>query len=55
MEEHRAMVECQHTEGDRLYFVCLFCGRLSLPDPSWLVVSVAVVFFFVHIAWWIAL
>ena len=53
--EHKAMLSCKCTEADQLYGVCLFCGKVSLPDPSWLVVAIAAVFFLAHVAWWVML
>lgn len=55
MEEHRAMLSCQCTEADRLYCVCLFCGKVKLPDPAWAIVLFAAVFFAAHLYWWWAL
>lgn len=55
MEEHRAMLNCEHSEGDQLYCVCLFCGKLSLPDPSWLFVVAGLAMIAANLYWWITL
>lgn len=55
MEEHRAMTECKHNEADQLYFCCLFCGRLNLPDPAWLVIVAGLAMIGANMAWWVML
>lgn len=44
MNEHRAMLECKHSEADQIGPICLSCGLVSF-DPSWLFVGFAVFFF----------
>ena len=54
-DEHTEMLACQHKEADRLGPICLFCGRISLPDPSYIVVAVGFVMLAWNVYWWWAL
>lgn len=52
-DEHESMLSCECSEADQLYGVCLFCGKVSLPDPSWVFIGAAVLLFLANIyLWW---
>lgn len=55
MDEHKAMLECEHREADQMVFCCLFCGRLNLPDWSWVVVFLGFGMIGANLYWWWAL
>lgn len=51
--EHDQMINCQCSEADQLGFLCLACGKTRLPDPSWIVIGLAVVMFGANLVYWI--
>ncbi len=53
--EHASMLTCRHTEADQLGPICLCCGRADLPDPSYIVIALAVILFGAHVVYWINL
>ena len=55
MEEHRSMIDCTHDEADQLGPVCIHCGRLDLPDPSFLVVVAGLCLFIWNVYSWVNL
>ncbi len=32
--EHQTMLTCPCNDSDRLTFLCLLCGKVHAPDPS---------------------
>lgn len=53
VREHSAMLNCEHKEADQLGPVCLHCGRLALPDPSWAIVAIGFLMLGLNVmSWW---
>lgn len=42
MEEHKVMLACPCSDPDRLTVICLGCGKVHAPDPSWVLVGFSV-------------
>ena len=52
MEEHAAMLTCSCSEADRLTVVCLACGRIHAPCPSWSVLLIAICYIAAQLVRW---
>ncbi len=54
MNEHETMISCPCHEPDRLTVLCLACGKVHAPDPSWVVVALSAVFMAFQALRWMA-
>lgn len=53
--DHEAMLTCSCSEADRLTVLCLYCGRVHMPDPTYAVLILTAMYASVHLIAWAVL